>query len=61
MRELGPVGVWLYAGRATTVEEERTLFTWIDRLGYGSLWYGEGSAGGTCWCGRRCVSPRPNG
>lgn len=45
MRDLGPVGVWLYAGRSTTITAEREQFARIDRLGYGSLGYGEGVGG----------------
>jgi probable F420-dependent oxidoreductase len=34
--------VWLFGGTPTTVAEERVQLGRIDRLGYGSLWYGEG-------------------
>ncbi|WP_043843677.1 TIGR03620 family F420-dependent LLM class oxidoreductase [Amycolatopsis taiwanensis] len=42
---LGPVGVWLYGGRPATIAQRRNALTRIDRLGYGSVWYGEGVGG----------------
>jgi len=39
--ELGPVGVWLYGGIPSTVQQRREALARIEQLGYGSVWFGE--------------------
>jgi alkanesulfonate monooxygenase SsuD/methylene tetrahydromethanopterin reductase-like flavin-dependent oxidoreductase (luciferase family) len=41
MLDLGPVGVWLFGGKVTTIGVEREQLGRLDRLGYGSVWSGE--------------------
>lgn len=38
-------GVWVYGVLVDSVAEEREQFARIDRLGYDSIWYGEGVGG----------------
>lgn len=42
---LGSVGVWLGSLRSASIDEERSVVSQIEELGYGSLWTGEGIGG----------------